>query len=177
MTLARIALGGTASAALQSAAARIGRHHQTHQRPPLSQRGAMRRCTQRTGTSPALRVFDGHGSLTLKFCAQSGINNQFAFLAIEKDGEDVLLLKLSTSECRIFIHAPHPTGELLRNSSISCPRRPRSRLRSRPRHIGTAIIQAAPGSVTCMGRHQRGATRCPRGGRRRLRWCAAGVLD
>ena len=80
----------------------------TNQPPPLTQRGAMRRCTQRKETSAALRVFDGHGSLTLKFCAQlpkpSGINNQFAFLTIEKDGEDVLLLKLSTSECRIFIH-------------------------------------------------------------------------
>jgi hypothetical protein len=39
-----------------------------------------------------------------------------------------------------------------------------------PRHRRcTAIIQAAPGLVTCMGRHQRGATRwCPRGARRRV---------
>ena len=53
MTLARIALGGTASAALQLAAARMGHHHQTHQRPPLSQRGAMRRCTQRGRVLPS----------------------------------------------------------------------------------------------------------------------------
>ena len=41
MTLARIALGESASAVLQSAAAR-SHHHETHQRPPLSQTGLRR---------------------------------------------------------------------------------------------------------------------------------------
>jgi hypothetical protein len=83
MTLARIALGEFASAFCCRPLTAQPPITTTHQRPPLSQRGQCgavlkgphfrrastttirNRAAGRGGTTAALRVFDGHGSLTL----------------------------------------------------------------------------------------------------------------